>query len=198
MNVTLSQASFGWAEMRWLNRLLVSAFPPEERPPFYILRLKAPKAADWWLIRKDGQRAGFCYVIRNEKLAYIFLFAVAENFRGQGVGGQTLRLLKEQYAGQNLFLAIEPIDPAAENNAQRVRRKAFYERNGFHPLRQWVNEVDVIFSLLGTGGRISRADYDALMDGWRCPFPAYRFTFEIGDGEAEERLSSSDESDSDL
>ena len=189
MNVTLSGAPFGRADMRWVKRLFVSAFPPKERPPFYILRMKVPGAADWWLVREDGRRAGFCYVIRNEKLAYLFFFAVTEGCRGRGIGAQALGLLQKQYADRNLFLAIEPIDPGAENYALRVRRKAFYERNGFRPLGQWVKEINVLFALLGTAGRIDRKEYDALMDGWRRRFPAYGASFAIGDGDAEEMLS---------
>ena len=72
MNVTLARMTFGRAEMKWVKALFLSAFPPEERPPFFIMRMRARHYTDWWLIQSGGKNAGFFYVIRDERLAYLF------------------------------------------------------------------------------------------------------------------------------
>ena len=66
-------------------------------------------------ILAGGRLAGFFYVLRDGRLAYIFHFAIHQDFRGRGVGTSALKALLERCAGERLFLAIEQIDPAAEN-----------------------------------------------------------------------------------
>ena len=186
MDVTLKKGPGGFREKRWLRWLFLSAFPREERPPFFLMRLRARRAADWWLIQKDGENAGFFYVLVNEELAYLFFFAVDARFRSQGVGSQALRRLIRLYEGKNFFLAIEPLDPGADNYAMRVRRLGFYQRNGLHPLNQWTREGTVVYTLLGADGQVSGAAYHRLIDAWISAFPFVTVPMEIGEGEGPE------------
>ena len=191
MTVTLRKTSSRRAERKWHKDLFESAFPPEERPPFFVLRLRARRCTDWWVIQSGGQNAGFFYVIRDERLAYLFFFAVDEQFRGQGIGSEALRQLLSLYQRQTFFLAVEPPDETADNYAMRIRRIGFYRRNGLHPLDQWVREGDVVYSLLGVGNRIESEDYHRLINAWRSSFPLFSVTMEIGEGEARDRLADS-------
>ena len=184
MNVTLARMTSGRAEMKWVKALFLAAFPPEERPPFFVIRWRARRWTDWWLIRSDGRNAGFFYVIRDERLAYLFFFAVDEAFRGKGIGSEALRQLIRLYEGKNFFLAIEPLDERADNYAMRVRRLGFYRRNGLHPLDQWAREGPVVYTLLGSAGRVGREDYNRLIRSWFRSFPLMTVPFEIGDGDA--------------
>ena len=180
-DVRLARMGRDRREMKWMKALFISAFPPEERPPFYVMRRQAKHNVDWWKIL-DGERlAGFFYVLRGGGLAYVFHFAVHPDFRGRGVGTAAVRALMRQYAGDNLFLAIERIDPAAENYAERVRRKNFYLRCGLRDLNQHVQEGEVVYELLGTGGRITNAAYRALIDPWLPRFYRRRVKMEILD-----------------
>ena len=187
MNVTLARMTFGRAEMKWVKALFLSAFPPEERPPFFIMRMRARRFTDWWLIQSGGKNAGFFYVIRDERLAYLFFFAVDKAFRGRGIGAEALGQLIRLYEGKTFFLAIEPLDETADNYDMRVRRLGFYLRSGLHPLDQWAREGPVVYTLLGSGSRVSREDYCRLIRAWFRSFPFLTVPFEIGDGDALEQ-----------
>ena len=65
---------------------------------------------------------------------YVFYFAISQSERGQGYGSYILQTVKEFYKNQRLCLAIEEIDETAANYQQWVKRKEFYEKNGFTDL----------------------------------------------------------------
>ena len=159
--IRLNRAQKG--DYPWLKKLLLTAFPREERPPFALLRWRCRDNVDWWVI---DDRAGFFYVIRGQGLAYVFFFAIRPEHRGQGLGTAAMKRLIEMYPGANLILAIEPLDPAAPNYSERVNRKRFYERCGLRALNQRVREGAVVYELLGVNGPVDPAAYSALMDAW--------------------------------
>ncbi len=51
--------------------------------------------------------------------------------RSKGYGSKILTHLKSQHPKENIFLEIEEVVEEADGYAQRVRRQAFYEKNGF-------------------------------------------------------------------
>ena len=183
MDVWLSKMPSGWKERKWVKALFLSAFPPEERPPFFVMRLRARQYTDWWLIQSGGKNAGFFYVIRDEDLAYLFFFAIDEAFRGQGIGSKALGQLIRLYEGKTFFLAIEPLDKKADNYPMRVRRLGFYQRNGLVPLNQWIREGKVVYALLGTGNQVPHEAYDRMMQHWLGSFRLFGVTMKIGDGD---------------
>lgn len=153
-----------------VRRLYRDAFPLDERAPFFMLARKAEKGlADWWGIYEDGEWIGFFYVVADEKLAYVFYFAIDGQKRGRGCGTRALAALRAQYEGSRIFLAAEAIDPAAENYAERVRRKQFYLRCGMEELHTRVREGNVVYELLGTGGAVSGREYSRLVRRWAGP-----------------------------
>ena len=90
-------------------------------------------------------------------------FAVSETERGKGCGSGALQAAKDKYAGQKIFLSIEQLDEEAENYDQRVKRKQFYERNGFKDLNLKLKEASVTYDLLGIGGTVDAKEYERLM-----------------------------------
>ena len=147
--------------------LFTEAFPPEERLPFFLVNGAARRGrADFWCLYEAEKWVGIAYVICHKDLAYLFYFAIDAEQRGGGHGSAALAELKRQYAGRRLFLAIEQLDPAAENYAQRLSRHAFYERCGFHDIPHKLKEATVIYSLMGTGGAVQPEEYIELFDAF--------------------------------
>lgn len=165
MSVTLEQTKE--RDFPLVKKVFLEAFPPEERPPFFLLKRRARQGRGECLtIRDDGKFGGFVYLIRHKDMAYLFFFAIEKNCRGKGYGGEVLKLLRERYRGGRLFLARERLDEAAENYDQRVRRHGFYLRGGFEDLSCKIKEGGVVYDVMSIGGDISAEEYDALISRW--------------------------------
>ena len=153
-----------WSDCLRLRRLYLTAFPAEERAPFWMLRhRRSRETVDFWSIYADGTWAGELYIVHDGKLSYIFYFAVDDRQRGHGIGSLTLLALRRMYPDHRICLAIEQLDPDAPNYAERVRRKRFYERCGYVDLHSKVQEGSVVYLLLGTGGAVQAKEYAHLM-----------------------------------
>ncbi len=150
-----------------VKRLYLSAFPKEERPPFFLLRRGLRRQAGTLLVAKEQDDfLGFAYLVGTNDIGYLFFFAIDAQYRSCGYGSEVLRLLKEKYVHGRLFLARETLDPSTENYSQRLRRHDFYLRNGFADLPCQIQEGPVIFDVMGIGGQITPREYTDLMDAW--------------------------------
>ncbi len=164
--VSLQKVKADKQEQNRIRGLFLSAFPWVERPPFFLMKRHARRNVDWWSIYQDEVWAGFFYVIRDEKNAYVSFFAIDPAMRGKGCGTEAVARLIQQYGGKCLFLAIEPVEEGAENYSQRVSRRNFYLRCGLSPLGKYIQEGPVVYELLGIGGDVQDRDYRALMGRW--------------------------------
>lgn len=152
---------------RKIKQLFLSAFPPDERPPYFLLNRKVRQGKAQMLAAKDNNTfVGFTYMVCHLDMAYVFFLAVDESKRGCGYGSKILTAMKEKYAGKRLFLAREQLDPEAENYAQRVSRHEFYLKNGLRDLPMKIKEGSVVYDTMGIGGNISSDEYHALIRGW--------------------------------
>ena len=150
-----------------VKRLYVSAFPRCERPPFRLLKSRAKKGlGDFWVATEGETLIGFAYVIPYLDTAYLYYFAVSEGLRGMGYGCGILTELKNIYADKRFYLAREMLDKGADNYGQRVKRRAFYLKNGFADLPIKIKEASVTFDVMGIGGIIKREEYDAMMTAY--------------------------------
>lgn len=163
--MTLTKANK--SDYKIVKKLYQTAFPPEERPPFFLLKRRAQQGRGELLVaREEGQFIGFVYLISNEKLIYLFFLAVDDHTRGSGYGSRILKMLQEQNPGRRIFLAREPLNPGAENNEQRIRRRHFYLRNGFIDWPVTIVEQGYRFDTMGIGEMVTPGEYDALIDCW--------------------------------
>lgn len=149
------------------KRLYMTAFPREERHPyFYLHRSLKRKKGELLIAKEKGLFVGFAYLLCYQDLVYLFFFAVDEQIRGQGYGSEILRLIKEQKKGMRIFLAREPLDHCADNALQRIKRWEFYKKNGFEDLPMHIIENNYVFDTMSIGGTVSPADYNALVTNW--------------------------------
>ena len=146
------------------RHLFETAFLPEERPPFS--RIRQWDHTDFKGIYRDGEFVGFRYALEKEDLTYLFFFAIEERFRNQGIGTQVLRDLVENSGGARIFLLADEPGEDYPDNAMRLRRLAFYERNGFKPNGMLVHEFGVRYWMLTKDGvTITAEEYlDMMVD----------------------------------
>lgn len=105
---------------------------------------------------------GLIYFVLLDGAALIFYFAVDENLRGNGYGSKILSAMKERYPETRLFLEIDKPDDRAKNNSMRLRRKAFYERNGFVPCGFSTGFL-VPYDVFSFGGKVTADEYRKIM-----------------------------------
>ncbi len=166
MDFTLEKCS-GKETLKKIKKLYGGAFPREERAPFFMLASGARKGKGEMLAAKDnGEFVGFAYTICYGDLVYIFYLAVESGKRGKGYGGKILSHIKELYHGKRIFLAREQLDESADNFKQRLSRHKFYLNNGYRDLNCHIKEANVVYDVMGIGGKVTAAEYDALITGW--------------------------------
>nr|WP_230402955.1 GNAT family N-acetyltransferase [Lentilactobacillus kosonis] len=99
----------------------------------------------------------------HHKLTYVFFLAIDPSNRSQGYGSQALMAIKQQYVGNKLALIIEEVKTAAPNYEQRLKRKAFYLKNGFVPADFTLTEGHTDYELLSFNGDVDPNEYLALI-----------------------------------
>ena len=120
-------------DYRLVVELMRTAFPPEERIHIWILNLLSKKKNVNFNAWYDNQEfCGITYTIESEKMIFLLYFAVNAQQRSKGYGSQIINELKKTAGGREIILNVEKPDKSAGNNVQRVKRIAFYERNGFY------------------------------------------------------------------
>ena len=66
-----------------------------------------------------------------EHFVHCNYLAVSKEYQDKGHGSSILSWVKENYPGKSLVVDIEELDDTADNWENRIRRKSFYEKNGF-------------------------------------------------------------------
>ena len=149
---------------RDVKRLYLSAFPPEERRPLcslWLLSAIRPKVS--LLAYLDGKNlCGFTLTVDSEKYLYISFIAVNPDLRGKGYGSQMLTQLRQAHPEQALLVEVEAPEEDAANYPQRVKRIAFYHKNGFYDLDRTITGRGVAYRLLSTDQTFDRAAYQAI------------------------------------
>ena len=75
--------------------------------------------------------------------------------RSTGYGSRILTYFAERYGDVPQLLEIEPVVREAANYQQRVRRLAFYERNGFTVTNMITHEADQTYRVLTRNGIVT-------------------------------------------
>ena len=154
-------------DLKHIKKLFLTAFPKEERPPFYVLLQKRKSGTGELLVAKeDNSFVGFIHVVHYKDLIYLFFFAIKDELRGKGYGSKALKELISRYSDKRIFLAREPLDSDAPNLSERVNRRNFYLKNGFTDLPIQIVEADYVFDAMGVNCTITAQEYLDLMLNW--------------------------------
>ena len=161
---------FSEKDYRYLKWLFKQSFPASERAPFrFVVRKGLQGRADFQSVYIKGRCCGMCYVVPCKDMVYCVYLALDPRVRGRGVGTKVIGLVLRKYKGRRLFLAMEPLDPTADNYEERLRRHHIYEKAGFHDLPNRVTEAGVVYALMGIGKEVTPWEYRGLIDYYMGP-----------------------------
>ncbi len=149
---------------QWVDvyKLYQKAFPESEKKPFWlILKMFRKGTSDVWRFTRDGKFAGLIITINGEDHILLDYLAVEKSRRGTGIGTEILRLMRCHYTGKGVFLEIESVYDACDNQNQRIRRKHFYEKCGMTSMEVFVWLFGVKMELMGFDCSLSYEQYHA-------------------------------------
>ena len=160
------------ARLSDIKNLYVHAFPAAERKPFYMIRKKqAEGSMEILSIENDtGDFLGLAITILYKDIVLLDYFAVDDNQRNNGAGSSALRMLLERYLGKRFLLEIEAPDIPSENTPERIRRKAFYLRNGMAVMPFRVNFFGIVMEILTNGPQVTFDEYHAIFTNLFTPW----------------------------
>lgn len=148
-----------------VRELQMTAFPPEERFSMdKILRLSRSNHIEYKSFWEREQLCRILFYNIGETMLYLFYLAVPAEVRSKGYGAQMIQWLIKMYPDKTIVGNIEPIGFDAENEDQRIRRLAFYKRNGFHKEPFRLIDDSGLYDIISTGSVFDEKEYMRLID----------------------------------
>lgn len=133
MDLQIIKLSPDCKDMACFEQINNEAFPSYERISMEdMFGLTSYTDTDVLGIYDGNVPVGFTLIVKNEACGYVYFLAIDRRFRSHGYGSAAIKKLLNMYSDLQLVLDFEEIDESSENNEQRIRRKAFYLRNGFY------------------------------------------------------------------
>lgn len=158
-----------------VRSLYREAFPRSEKKPWWMLKKLEKKGNAEFLCIEDeeGGFEGLAIMMIWGDLALLDYFAISPECRGQNVGSRALCALQQRYGDKKLLLEIESttgLEPEPENPGEKLRRKAFYLRNGMTPMDYLVDLFGVEVEVLTHGSSVTFEEYHSIFENL---FPAF-------------------------
>lgn len=100
---------------------------------------------------------------------YLYYLAVNDHVRSRGYGSRIIAQLRKLYGQGTIVLDCEQPDPRADNHQQRLKRMAFYAKNGFYQTHHFHHDRGVKFHILATQRSINRDHVDEVTHWWSWP-----------------------------
>ena len=161
INLTAVAVNKKLNEYAEIKKLISRAFPKNEQFPMWLLCILAiRKSVDFLAYYDNDLFCGISYTVANDDLVFVLYLAVNDKIRSKGYGSQIIQYIKQMHPDKAAALNIEPLNPNAQNYAQRIKRYEFYKKNGF---------VDTQYKIVDGG-----EDYQILSTVNRFPLEAYK------------------------
>ncbi|MCI8541994.1 hypothetical protein [Acetatifactor aquisgranensis] len=149
-----------------VRKLYEASFPESEKKPFAFM-LKKQKEGCFDILAIEDEQGKFCglaIMMLSGGLALLDYLAIEPDCQSGGIGSRTLGELCGCYGKERIVVEIE--STAEENpvssRSERLRRKAFYLRNGMVPMDFLVELFGVEMEVLTFGSEITFEQYYAI------------------------------------
>jgi len=145
--------------------LYKKAFTTAKRVPTWLLKFKLRKGKTGFsVVYDDNTWIGLIYTTEYKGIVLVHFLAITESCRSGGYGSKVIDKMKTMHTGKRIILNIETLDKEEKNYQQRIRRKAFYEKNGFRSSGYIVKEPGEKLEMLIFGGSISKEEIEAIYE----------------------------------
>ncbi len=142
------------------------AFPRSEKKPFgMMLQKRKTGTMELMTVEDDsGEFLGLVITILHKDIVLLDYLAISPAHRGKGTGSEVLKLLNCRYPGKRLLLEIEDPEEPCDNRNDRLRRKAFYLRNGLtvQNYKVWLFGIKML--ILTNGTTVNYEEYHEIFD----------------------------------
>lgn len=143
--------------------LYKKAFTTVRHIPAWILRFKLRKGKPGFnALYADNIWVGLIYITEYKGIVLIHFLAISDSLRSGGYGSKVMDSMKRIHAEKRIVLNIERLDEREKNYSQRVKRKAFYEKNGFISSGYIVKEPSEELEMLIFGGTICKEEIETI------------------------------------
>ncbi len=150
-----------------LRRLYETAFPVGEQIPYDdLIHLLDVMDIDYTAYYEGEMLVGLMMVLRMSRYNWGWYFAVREELRGKGYRQRIWSATLDKYRGGHpLIIDIEsPLQPDVPNPEQRMRRHAFYLRNGMRDTHACRTYNNITFTILSNSDEpFTLQDYDVII-----------------------------------
>lgn len=165
MQINFRKLSAESDDVRVFSRINDEAFPPSERMSMEeILDFASTTNTDALGVYDGAQPVGFIVILKNDRCGYVYFYAIDSRLRSKGYGSAALKKLNDEYKSIQITLDFEVLDENADNYAQRLRRRRFYLRNGFHETGRYTMLGDERFEVVCNGGELDAEGLKALLE----------------------------------
>jgi GNAT superfamily N-acetyltransferase len=145
---------------RNVREIYISAFPKEERMPFWLMLIMGRLWNTKFLALRDADAVcGFVYMAMTRRLIFIMFLAVDETIRSKGYGRRILTEVQSMHPGRKIIVSIERCDVEAHDIEQRIRRKRFYLSNGYAETGYLIKLAGVEQEILIADGAFSKREF---------------------------------------
>lgn len=152
------------ADVPLLEKLNNQAFPENERIDIDdIFSFSESDGREVIGIYTDNEFSGFIVTMKFRKCVYICYLAICSEKRSKGIGGRSLKMLKEYYPDCQIVVDFEAPDEHSSNNAQRIRRRNFYYRNDFYETGYYQFYMETEFEIACNKPNFDKAEFERLI-----------------------------------
>lgn len=160
-------------EYKKVKNLYLATFPKVERISFWFMRLLClRKNTEFRVWFDEGQMIGFTYSSSTNKYSILGYFAVIPETRSKGYGSRILKEIRNLYGGIPMVIDIEYIPEGTPSDDAKVRRKQFYEMNGFADTGYVISSMGKLYHVLFTDGDFDVKEVAKCMG--KCFFIPYK------------------------
>jgi len=147
-------------DFKKVKELLVTSFPKEQLSPFWLLLLTSKtKEIDFLSFYHEDVLCGFTYITTVDNIIFVVYLAVCHDMWSKGYGSAILAEIQSMHQDKKVILYIDRCDEKAADYETCLKRKKFYEKNGYKETGYLVETRKIIQEILVKNGEFDEEEF---------------------------------------